>query len=91
MTAKEEAIELLEKYYDTIINSEKDGVDNKNMAKECAKIHVDGIIKALEEYDERTEKYLKQEFNLDYQSVELQNMDSSFRYWEKIKKELELL
>jgi len=52
---------------------------------------VDEILRALEEYDERTEEYLKQEFGLEYVSVEKQNMDSTFRYWEKVKKELELL
>lgn len=90
MTIKEEVQEIINKYKELGKDFTR-GVSMEDFAKECAKIHVNGIIKALEEYDERTEKYLKQEFNLDYQSVELQNMDSSFRYWEKLKKELELL
>ncbi len=89
LSIKEEAQELINKYL--YLTSDSTIENRERTAKECAKIHVNGILKALEEYDDRTEKYLKQEFNLDYQSVELQNMDSSFRYWEKFKKELELL
>lgn len=82
MTAKEKAEELINKFTFEI---------GKFNTKQSAIICVDEIIKALEEYDERTEEYLKKEFNLDYQSVEKQNMDSTFRYWEKVKQEIELL
>lgn len=66
--------------------------DNKDIiVKQCVRFCVDEISKALQEYDERTEEYLKKEFNLDYTSVELQNIDSSFRFIEKVRQELELL
>jgi hypothetical protein len=46
---------------------------------------VNEIIDALERYDDLTEQYLKDEFGLEYFSAELQNMDSDFRYWNKVK------
>lgn len=46
------------------------------------------IIDALESYDEQTEKYLKEEFGLEYFSSELQNMDGDFRYWDSVYKTL---
>lgn len=46
---------------------------------------VNEIIDALEKYDDLTEQYLKDEFGLQYFSAELQNMDSDFRYWNKVK------
>jgi hypothetical protein len=46
---------------------------------------VNEIIDALEKYDDLTEQYLKDEFGLEYFSAELQNMDSDFRYWNKVK------
>jgi hypothetical protein len=49
---------------------------------------VDEIMDALELYDDFTEKYLKDEFGLEYFSAELQNMDGDFRYWDKVKHEL---
>lgn len=82
LSINEKAIELYSKFQAYYTDFE---------AKKCAIICVDEVTKALEEYDERIEKYLKQEFGLEYFSVEKQNMDSSFRYWEKVKKELELL
>ena len=59
-------------------------------AKQCALIAINEIIKALEEYDERTEKNLKKEFP-DYLSFELQNMEQDFRLYEKVKQETEKL
>lgn len=53
-------------------------------------ITADTVLDALEEYDNRTEKYLKEEFGNEYFSSELQNMDSDFRYWNKVKAELSL-
>jgi len=46
---------------------------------------VNEIIDALEKYDDLTEQYLKDEFGIKYFSTELQNMDSDFRYWNKVK------
>jgi hypothetical protein len=49
---------------------------------------VNEIIDALETYDNFTEQYLKDEFGIEYFSAELQNMDSDFRYWNKVKQEI---
>lgn len=49
---------------------------------------VNEIIDALEKYDDFTEQYLKDEFGIEYFSAELQNMDGDFRYWSKVKHEL---
>jgi hypothetical protein len=46
--------------------------------KECALIAVDEIEKALTDYGRGD-------------SFQLQNMDSEFRYWDKVKKEIEKL
>lgn len=86
MIAKEKAKELVDKYY--ILIHPK--VNSYYQAKQCALIAVDEIIKALEEYDERTEKNLKREFP-NYFSFELQNMEQDFRLYEKVKKEIEKL
>jgi hypothetical protein len=56
--------------------------------KEVAVKVVDEIIDALSLYDEFTEKHLKDEFGLEYFSAELQNMDGNFRYFDKVKYEL---
>jgi hypothetical protein len=48
-----------------------------DIAKQCALIAVDEIISALEEYGKTT--------------FELQNMESEFRWWQEVKKEIELL
>lgn len=42
------------------------------------------IIAALEEYDVRTEKYLNEEFGVNYFSSELQNMDSDFSFYNQV-------
>ena len=57
-------------------------------SKEMAIHVVEEIIDALETYDDRTEDYLKDEFGKEYFSCELQNMDSDFRYWSKVKSEI---
>jgi hypothetical protein len=49
---------------------------------------INEIINALKEYDERTETYLRQEHNIPYMSSELQNMESDFIYWSKVKQEV---
>jgi len=56
--------------------------------KEVAVKVVDEIIDALSLYDEFTEQHLKDEFGLEYFSSELQNMDGNFRYFDKVKYEL---
>jgi len=58
-------------------------------SKELAPKVVDEIIDALELYDILTELYLKQEFGIEFFSSELQNMDDDFRYWDKVKQEIE--
>jgi hypothetical protein len=59
-------------------------IDLKKRFGDKAKEVVLEIIDALEHYDDQTEKYLKDEFGLEYFSAELQNMDSDFRYWDKV-------
>ena len=46
-------------------------------SKKCASIAVDEIILALTEYGKT--------------SLELQNMDSEFRYWDQVKEEIQNL
>ncbi len=85
MTAKEKAKELVYKFDDTMEFSTP-----QRFAKQCALIAVNQIIEALETYDERTEKHLKREFP-NYLSCELQNMEQDFRYYQKVKQEIEKL
>lgn len=81
---KEKAKELIGKFY-KFSRQDSSGflTSNEDMyiknAKQCAITCVDEIQKALEEYDERNNTH------------ELQNMESDFRYWEEVRKELELL
>jgi hypothetical protein len=63
---------------------------HKGLAKQCALIAVKEILEGLKEYDERTENYLKKDFP-DYFSFELQNMEQDLRFYEQVKKEIELL
>jgi PP-loop superfamily ATP-utilizing enzyme len=79
MTPKEKAKELIDKHY-------MEGLSDRQ-AKECALITVESIIDALETYDDRTEQSLKDD-GFDYFSCELQNMESDFRYWVKVKNEI---
>jgi hypothetical protein len=81
---KEKAEEIFNKMY----NCELD--ISYYAAKQCALIAVDEILEALEEYDERTENYLKKDFP-NYFSSELQNMEQDLRYWQDVKKEIEKL
>jgi hypothetical protein len=78
ISVKEKAQELFDKH-NNYLQQEMNCIVYVENAKQCAIICVDEIIKSLEEYDDRNSTH------------ELQNMDSSFRYWEKVKKELELL
>lgn len=94
---KEKAQEIVDQYKPFVycflgsgmlVNQENEGVILKN-AQECAKIDVKNTIDALENYDEMTEKYLEEEFDTEYISCELQNMDGDFRYWSKVYKAIE--
>jgi hypothetical protein len=83
MEAKEKARELVDKF--TVV-----GLQQRNEGIQCAIIAVDEILEALEEYDERTENYLKKDFS-NYFSSELQNMEQDLRYWQEVKQEIEKL
>lgn len=90
MTPKEKARELAGKFTKHTLMFDRDiGGDGwfaqPEEAKQCASICVEEIIKALQEYDENTEGYLKEE---GYISAELQNMESDFRYWSAVKQEI---
>jgi hypothetical protein len=97
MTPKEKAKEIFDKYY----LKTKSGMDkdfgwvcislNKGMAKQCALIAVDEIIKSMSRYDDLIEEDLKREFGIEFFSSELQNMDGDFRYWQQVKQEIEKL
>lgn len=79
MTPKEKAQELFNKYA-TYVVMWTGGVEvEKQNCKQCALIAVDEIIDALEEYDGRNGTF------------ELQNMDGDFRYWQKVKQEINKL
>lgn len=87
MTPKEEAKNLIGIYVNQSINfpyidSEDvqcigSGYMTYKSAKACALIHIDGIISALVEYGK--------------ESMELQNMDSEFRYWYSVKEAVKSL
>ena len=87
MTPKEKADDLLAKM--NVIHYRKLRGKNKysqglpvsmydSQIKQCALIAVDEIEQALTDYGRG-------------ESLELQNMDSEFRYWGKVKQELEKL
>jgi DNA-binding Lrp family transcriptional regulator len=48
------------------------------------------IIKALQDYDDNTENYLREDFPK-YSSAECQNMENDFRYWSEVLNEVESL
>lgn len=50
------------------------GLQQRNEGVQCALIAVDEIIKGLEKYGDT--------------SYELQNMENTFRYWDKVKQEI---
>lgn len=72
---KEKAQELYDKYY-IVCQEFTEKIQCSIQAKQCALISVYEIIDALEKYDDVNDTY------------ELQNMDSDFRYWDKVKHEL---
>lgn len=94
---KEKAQEIVEMYKSVVYpysgggfmtGTESDEVILMN-AKHCAKIDVQNTINALAYYDDMTEQYVKAQFGVDYTSVELQNMEQDFRYWDKVYKAID--
>jgi len=88
MKIEEEAFDFVEVYVEQLLDVGLYRSDVLTNAKNIALIAVGQIINALREYDTSTEGYLKDEFGLKYFSAELQNMESSFRYWDKFKNEI---
>jgi hypothetical protein len=79
MTPKEKAKELVSKFRNEFEWVEKDhNVDLYRDTKQCALIAVDEIEQALTDYGRGD-------------SLQLQNMDSEFRFWEQVEKEIEQL
>lgn len=88
MTPKEKAEELITKFELTEREEKwQDEIDTP-LAKKCAIIAVNEIIKALKDYDDITEADFKEEHEVIFSSFMLQNMDGDFRYWNKVKEEL---
>jgi hypothetical protein len=77
MTPKEKAKEIYCKYTDALDIRDLRTTANP-FAKRCALIAVDEIEQALTDYGRGD-------------SLELQNMDSTFRYWQEVKQEIENL
>lgn len=79
MTPKEKARELFT-IYRFVLSKRNAPLGNQKdlIAKQCALIAVDEIEEALTDYGKGD-------------SLELQNMDSTFRYWWKVKQEIEKL
>lgn len=48
-------------------------------------------IEALDEYDNNTESHFKKEYGFEIWSSEVQNMESDWRYWVQVKREIEIL
>lgn len=102
MTIKEEAQVILDSfiqlnYQHSVDIGEEHGMSHE-YHKKCAILHVDGILKALEEYNNRMEEFLKGYFGERYFTIENQDMAilvfrkrKIFEYWSEVKKELELL
>ena len=88
MTESEKyAKELIEEYKHIALGKTVDGYAyymETFEAKECAKITVKRIIAGLETYDKTTERELRKEFNIDFNSFELQNMEQDFRFFNKV-------
>ncbi len=94
MTEEEKAKELIEKFRPLVKTwdcyNDEPLPDDEIMAdmKKCALIAIDFAEKILEEYDERTEEYLKHEFGINYTSAELQNMEQDFRFITALKNQI---
>jgi hypothetical protein len=77
MTPKEKAKELVSKFRNEFEWVEKDhNVDLYRDTKQCALIAVDEIEQALTDYGRGD-------------SLQLQNMDSEFRFWKQVKQEIQ--
>jgi hypothetical protein len=78
MTPKEKAEELYSKYYNRIEHtlSEDVSVFEKDIVKHLVVIAVAEIEQALTDYGRGD-------------SLQLQNMDSEFRYWSKVREEIQ--
>ena len=76
MTPKEKAKELVDRYKEQMIENEAYFVNSG--ARHCALIAIDEIEEALTDYGRGD-------------SLQLQNMDSEFRFWEQVKQEIEKL
>jgi len=70
MTPKEKAEELVLKYLK--LQEPNYNWFHKGLAKQCASIAVDEIIKAI-----------------DFDWMEVQNLEQQHRYWEEVKQEIE--
>ncbi len=73
LTPKEKAKELVQRYIDEAYQEDENNLYTP-IAKQCALIAIDEIIKSLENYGK--------------ESDELQNMENDFRYWQEVKEEL---
>jgi hypothetical protein len=78
MTPKEKAEELFNKYCIYLRAGLLYDEEAREDAKQCALIAIDEIEKALTDYGRGD-------------SLQLQNMDSEFRFWEQVKQEIEKL
>jgi hypothetical protein len=78
MTPKEKAEELYSKYYNRIEHTLSEDVSGfeKDIVKHLVVIAVAEIEQALTDYGRGD-------------SFQLQNMDSEFRFWEQVKKEIQ--
>ena len=75
MTPKEKAEELVDKFTN-LYEGINLGLAKKHWAKQSALIAVDEIEKSLTDYGRGD-------------SLQLQNMDSEFRYWSKVREEIQ--
>lgn len=88
MTAEEKAKELVSTYrFALSIPNAPLGEYKDQIAKQCALIAVNEILKSLEEYDDYTEEDIQKYFP-NFSSFQKQNMDWYFRYWEIVKTEI---
>lgn len=78
MTEKEKAYSLVNNFYQPLghLGCSANGAVMWNHCKGYADIIVDEIIEALTDYGT-------------HQSMELQNMDRTFNYWQQVKNEIE--
>lgn len=75
-----------EQYKNKLINDALKITDDEALAEKICMMCIDSIKFSLEEYDNFTEKHLKEKFGVEYFSCELQNMDSDFRWVSSVRK-----